>query len=375
MRFTTCVGFILLLVPARGAWCQEVFGSLQGRIVNRDRQPLGSVQVIASGPSLPGERAVVTRSDGHFSLLGLPVGTYRVRIAGIGYRAVVYEGVAVQLGRTADLGETQLEPQTVNLPELVVTGRPAIIDPTTTTVGLNLTAETFEALPTERDYRSIIALLPQANASYYGDAVNIGGSSGSENVYYIDGVNVTDPHNAAAGTSLPYNFVREIQVKEGGYEAEFGKSLGGIINVVTHSAGDRFNAEAFGFVTNHRLADDYRPGLLDAQVTAFSTYDFGLSLSGPIVRQRLSFLAAYNPSFERQDIEIPTLGVFSGPESCPPVRRQAHVAGSSDDRRRPIGIRRPNQPSSRGAVEGDARNPRVTGQPRPVPRVHRMGRH
>lgn len=250
--------------------------------------------------------------------MGLPVGTYRIRVAGIGYRIAIYERVTVQLGRATDLGEMRLEPQTVNLPELVITGRPSNIGPTTTAIGLNLSAETFEALPTERDYRSIIALLPQANASFYGDGVNIGGSTGSENVYYIDGVNVTDSWTAAAGTSLPYNFVEEIQVKAGGYEAEFGKSLGGIINVVTSSPKNRFNAKAFGFVTNHRLAADYRPGLLEARVPAFSTYDMGLSASGPVVPGRLFILAAYNPSFERKDVELLNLGVY-------PDRKTAHV--------------------------------------------------
>src|SRR5439155_19013540 len=95
--------------------------------------------------------------------------------------------------------------------ETVVSGRRFSIEPSSTTIGANVDATTYDALPVGRDYRSVVAFLPHANTSYYtGDPVNIGGATGLENAYFIDGVNVTDDHFQGVVSTfvLPYNFVR-----------------------------------------------------------------------------------------------------------------------------------------------------------------------
>ena len=238
------------------------------------------------------------------------MGSYTVRLTLIGYRAVVYENVRVQLGETTTLGEIRLEATAVQLPGIVVEARSVVIDPTTAAIATNLSAGAIDDLPTDRDYLEIVELLPHANTSYYGDAANIGGATGLENIYYIDGVNVTDPYRGVTGTNLPYNFVQEIQVKQGGYEAEYGKALGGIVNVITHSGGNDFQGSAFGFFTSSALAADARPALLDADVQQFSSWDVGFTLGGPVLRDKLWFFAAYNPSFVNQDIALEGHGVF-----------------------------------------------------------------
>ena len=146
-----------------------------------------------------------------------------------------------------------------------------MIDPSSTTVGLNLASETYEDLPLDRNFRSIVSLALQANTSYLGDEVNISGSTGMENAYFIDGINVTDPFKGATSTNLPYNFVREIEIKTGGYEAEYGRALGGIVNVITPSGGNDFHGQVFGFFTSHRFAGSYRPGVVGSDIDDFAT--------------------------------------------------------------------------------------------------------
>jgi hypothetical protein len=94
-------------------------------------------------------------------------------------------------------------------------------------------------------------------------------------------------------------------VKAGGYEAEYGRATGGIINVITHTGSNQFAGQAFGFYTGNGLSASPRFLLAGAEETQFSIYDFGGSLGGPIVRDRLWFFAAYNPSFRRQRVEAP----------------------------------------------------------------------
>ena len=219
----------------RSGHSQEVTGEVEGWVVREPGTPLANVEVSASGSSLQGVRSVLSDGRGYFRIPALPVGSYWVRFRLIGYRPATYENVRIRLATTTSLGRVHLEAQTVELPELIVSGVATPIDPTTAANRATLTSEQLAELPVDRNFRSSLALLPQANTSYYGDEVNIAGSTGLENIYYVDGINVTDPSNAATSTNLPYNFVQEIELSTGGYEAEYGRALGGIVNVVTPS--------------------------------------------------------------------------------------------------------------------------------------------
>jgi hypothetical protein len=149
-------------------------------------------------------------------------------------------------------------------------------------------------------------LAPQANLSFLPqDEVNIAGSTGPENAYFLDGVNITDPFVGSTSTDLPYNFVRELQVKAGGYEAEYGRATGGIIDVITYTGGNHFGGQVFGFFTGNDLSASPRFAVPEAKESQFSEYDFGGSIGGPILRDRLWFFAAYNPTFRRQAVELP----------------------------------------------------------------------
>ncbi|HTT68649.1 MAG TPA: TonB-dependent receptor, partial [Gemmatimonadales bacterium] len=120
-----------------------------------------------------------------------------------------------------------------------------------------------------------------------------------------DGINITDPNVGDGSLNLPYNFVREVQVTTGGYEAEYGRTQGGLVNVVTNSGGNEFHGQVLGFFTGDGLRAAPRWGVGQSQVAKFSQYDVGFSLGGPIRRDRLWFYAAYNPSFEASDANLP----------------------------------------------------------------------
>ena len=303
---------LALTLTVGNTWSQEVTGGLEGRVLNPQGEALAAVNITIRGASLQGVRSATSDEQGYFRVPALPVGSYTVKISHPAHQGVTYEDVSIRLGNTTTLGEVRLQLPTVEMPEIVVSGKRALIDPTSTTLGANLEARTYEALPVDRNFRSIITLIPQANASFLGDEVNISGSTGLANAYFIDGINVTDPFmgfaKVGASTDLPYNFVKEIQIKSGGYEAEFGRSFGGIANVITYSGENDFHGTIFGFFTDHGLAGEYRRGAIEENVGDFSTYDMGFSLHGPVVRDKLWFFAAYNPNFGNRDIDIPGLG-------------------------------------------------------------------
>ena len=299
---------LLLAVPAV-ARAQAVTGSLAGRIVSTQGEPLANVVVTASGPFLQGTRRVTTDARGYFQLAALPPGEYELRLAHIGYRPVVLQRAVVELGRTTGLETVTLTAQPVELAPLVVTAQAIAIDPVHTTVGGTLDAADYASLPVDRDYKSLITVLPHANESTRGDPVNVGGSTGLENQYYIDGVNVTDTRDASRATSLPSNFVRAVEVKTGGYEAMYGRALGAVVNAVTYSGTNAFEANVFGFVQPSALSLDPRAASAITESGAVS-YDAGARVSGPVLRDRLWYSAAVNPRVDRVDKEITSLGFF-----------------------------------------------------------------
>lgn len=304
-----CSLLFALVTPSNKA--QQVTGNLEGRIVESEEHPLDAVTVVVSGPSLQGNRGTTSDETGFFRVLALPPGSYGVKITHVAYHEVIYTDVVISLGKTMTLGEVHLTLKELIMPEVVVNQTRPLIDPRSTALGGNLEFQTFETLPTERSYQSLLALLPQANTSYLGDPVNIAGSTGLENMFFIDGINVTDAYQGASATNLPYNFVKEIEVRTGGYEAEFGRAGGGLVNVITRSGSNDFRGQAFGFFTNNDFAGTPSRGVVELDLRSYSSYDLGLSLGGPLMTDKIWFFAAYNPTVKQEVIRIQDLGDYT----------------------------------------------------------------
>jgi len=220
---------------------QETTGNIEGRLVDDAGKPIAFANINVTSPSLQGGRGVMSTSDGYFGVFKLPVGTYKVTISHVSYQQVIYEEVDVRLGRTTTLGKVTLASKTYEAPAVIVSEKKPLIDPTTTTIGANLEAEEFKDLPLERDYQSIAILLPHTSETAPGDGVKFAGATPQENRYFVDGVETTDAQFGSGGTILPYNFLQEIEVRAGGYEAEYRSSLGGVYRVrgETSSTGRR----------------------------------------------------------------------------------------------------------------------------------------
>ena len=244
--------FLLVLVPAL-CRAQAVTGSLEGRLLSTQGEPLQNAIVTASGRFLQGTREATTDARGHFLLLWLPAGTYTVQLRALGFGPVAMRDVRIGLGATASLSDVTLAPQTVELAEIVVSGARPLIDPTTAAAATVLDSSAFLALPTERNFRSVAPLVPQANPSPYGDEANVAGATGDENGNFIDGIHVTDPYLGSGSVNLPFNFMREVQVTTAAYAAEYGRTQGGVVNVVTNSGGNEFRGQVLGFFTGDRL--------------------------------------------------------------------------------------------------------------------------
>lgn len=292
------------------AKAQNVVGAMQGTILAPDGGPEADVLVTVAGPHLQGSRSTTTDRHGFFQFLALPHGTYELRVGRIGSRPILVRGILVVLGRATAVPRLTLTPQPIQMDSVVVIAPPVSLDPVNTTMGGVLTAKDYAALPMDRDYKSIISILPHANDSHRGDPVNVGGATGLENQYYIEGVNVNDVLVSNRATSLPYNFVRSVDVRTGAYEAQYGRALGAVVNAVTYSGTNQFETNIFGIAQPGELTmDPAGTAVLREQGAIY--YDVGARVSGPLMRDRLWYSAAVNPRIDRVDKEIEGHGLFS----------------------------------------------------------------
>jgi outer membrane receptor for ferrienterochelin and colicin len=129
--------------------------------------------------------------------------------------------------------------------------------------------------------------------------VTVYGATSLENEYIIDGVNTTGIKLGNQGKSLNNEFVQEVEVKLGGYEAEYGRALGGVINVITKSGGNEFHGDLFGYFDNNSLASSDkrqtdRAAVGQAKVVVPDRVDAGIDVGGYFVKDALWFFGAYD---------------------------------------------------------------------------------
>src|SRR5262249_16750215 len=176
----------------------------------------------------------------------------------------------------------------------------AQVETESTTTGRNLTAKTFQALPTGRNYSSIAQLASGVNtdaSDSRNTSITVYGSTGLENNYLVDGANTTGAGIGNQGKVLNFEFIQEVEFKSSGYEAEYGGAQGGILNVVTKSGGNTFRGDAFGYINRDAMQAENKhlDELTSSGVpTGFSKSDFGLDLGGFILKDQLWFFAAFD---------------------------------------------------------------------------------
>lgn len=293
------VTIALVSVPALA----QQTGDIEGTVVDSNNAPLPGVSVELKSPSLLGTRTTVSDSAGRFRFPAIPPGAYTATAALSGF-SKSEKSVRVSLGATANV------PMTLAISgvkeELVVTGEAPVVDVTKNVVGTSTTIDTIQKLPLGRDFTSIASTV--AGTGNDGN-LTVYGATGLENQYIIDGVNTTGIKIGDQGKNLNNEFVQEVEVKTGGYEAEYSRALGGVINVVTKSGGNEFHGDVFGYYDNKNLAAsdkrvDERALVGSGELTLPRRLDVGADLGGYFVKDRLWFFGAYDRVNRDQDTRV-----------------------------------------------------------------------
>jgi hypothetical protein len=283
----------------------QTTGSIRG-VVQTGQTALPGVTVEAKSPNLQGSRTAVTDAEGRFILTSLPPGSYTITatLEGFGTKAQT-----VQLGLT-QVAVIRIELLPAASEKVTVSGEAVQVETESNTIGRNLDAKAFQALPTGRNYSSIAQLASGVNtdeSDSRNPSITVYGSTGLENSFLVDGANTTGVEIGNQGKVLNFEFIQEVEFKSGGYEAEYGGAQGGILNVVTKSGGNEFHGDAFGYINRNALQASNKH--ID-EITAsgipigFSKSDYGADVGGFVLKDRLWFFAAYDHLINTQDTQI-----------------------------------------------------------------------
>ena len=323
-----CVGVLtaLFISWAGHALAQDTTGTLTGRIIDAQQLPMPGVTVSVAGEK--GTQETTTDAEGRFRVPFLAPGSYTVRATLDGFTTIEQPNLVIRLGQTVDLPLTMAVAGLTQAVE--VRANAALVDRSSTTAGSNLSAELLQSVPVGRRLSDALYLAPGVSSSGGAGQGNpsIAGGSGLENQYVIDGINITNAGYGALGSysivfgslgnGTPFDFIQEVQVKTGGYEAEYGQSTGGIVNVITKSGTNQLRGSAFGYFRLDGLEGDFTPIVSESlsrvesvNTTATSLSDVGLQVGGPIVRDRAFWFAAIDPQWETHSLVAPSAAPLS----------------------------------------------------------------
>ena len=283
------LAMLVALLVALPAWAVDLNSTIKGVVSDVDGLPVPGVELTLTSPNMLGDRTSTTDGDGRYLFTPLPPGVYTLSAAKKGFEDYSSNEFKIQVASTSRLDITILAEGQAQM-EIEVIGAAPAVDTERVASGAVLDAEFLKDVPTGRDYQSATALAPGVVG---GGNANVRGGFDSSNQFYIDGVNITDPMTNTFSANMNYDAIESLQVITGGMDAEYGRSLGGAINIVTKSGGNEFEGQA-------QLIYLKGPGMIIAPAIEEygDTYtnsleeQLVLNLGGPIKKDKVWFFAS-----------------------------------------------------------------------------------
>ncbi len=317
MKRLKIVSLVLLgLFLACGlAIAQVPTGRIIGTVVDDQGTALPGVSIDATSPRMIGKATSITDTKGVYRLFALPPGTYTLTYALTGFKTYIRKDIMLRVEETITVDVT-LVPGALE-EEVTVIGQSPLIDVKSTARGMTLTKDLFSLLPKGRNFDSIMTAVPGVMNEALNAGMSVDGASGAENMFYVDGTMISSVKYGTLGENVSFDFAEEVQFKASGYNAEYGGSLGGVINVITQSGGNEFDGSLLGYYYGTSLQTKQRDQMdLDfadttkakyysynayVGLTTDDTLEAGLNLGGYIIKDKVWFFGSFLPQFFLRD--------------------------------------------------------------------------
>jgi len=296
---------------------QERTGNIEGSVSDPNSALLPGASITVNGLDIGFSRSLKTDSTGNFRLLQVPPGRYRLAVMADGFQGAVSD-VVVSLGQTSTVGFSLqiLASAAVD----VTSGDVANIDTGSNKIQTGISGRRIELTPKSNlNFSGVLRVSPAVREEPLGGGFNIDGSSGAENTFIVDGLEVTNFRTGQLRNvqNVSNDAVSEVQVKTSGFEAEYSGATGGVINVVSRGGGSQFHGNFGAQFQTDRFDADTRPILraltdsvqfiapkransgtfLNPPDDKFNNFFPTANLGGPILKDRLWFFASAAPQY------------------------------------------------------------------------------
>jgi len=264
-----------------------------------------------SGGSLTVPFKTTSDSAGQYRFAAVPPGTgYVISVTSPGFRNARAAGIAVDLGKATTVDVALEVGQVAETIEVSATA--VMVDAQSSASAVAVDKSFFDQIPKGRSFYDLIAVAPGARQEAKSGGYEIDGASGSENTYYLDGMEVTDIQTGVLDSSnqIPVEMVQQVEVKNGVVPSQYGGAMGGVVNAVIRSGGNSFHGEAGFYFNNDAMQGKRRPYLETdpadpnnmtplyfqaRKEDQFTTWQPVLLLGGPIIPNRVFFFTSYEP--------------------------------------------------------------------------------
>ena len=301
---------VAILLTACGLSAQTFRGGIQGTVFDSSGAGVPDAEVVVLGTETNLSRHNATDGAGNYAFTELPLGVYSVTATKAGFQKQVVSGITVTVGAAIHADLTLSPGEAREIVEVVATV--PLVETSSDTTGGTVEGEQAAELPVNgRDFGKAVMLVPGANAdpSSASDSpgsfgsFSMNGNRGRSNNYLLDGTDMNDGYRndpainesgvfGTPATLLPIDALAEIPVISNA-DAEFGRNSGAIVNIVTKSGTNSFHGNAFELFRNNAMDARNFFNTTNVKQNPLHNNQFGGSLGGPIVKDRVFFFFAY----------------------------------------------------------------------------------
>ncbi|MBC7928328.1 MAG: carboxypeptidase regulatory-like domain-containing protein, partial [Bryobacteraceae bacterium] len=310
---SAALAFPLLLFCVADAIAQTSTGTIIGTITDSTGATVAGAKVVVTNTGTNTRLEVSSNEEGGYTAPLLPPGSYNLDVSANGFKTVNQSGIQLRIQQQARV-DVVLQVGEVS-ESISVNADAAVVEATTSSVGKVVNNKAILELPLNtRNVYSLVNLTPGVTGgignAHNGVGFSVNGSRGGTFDVLIDGSSAAFPTvNGFAGVSVfpPIDAVAEFKLQAQNFNAEFGRSMTAVLNVVYKSGSNDFHGSAFEFLRNSVLdANSFFANQRGVPLGSFKRNQFGGQFSGPVIRNKLFFLAAYEALRERSFLERTT---------------------------------------------------------------------
>lgn len=308
---------LVAVCAVANAAAQQTTGNIQGRITDAQGSAVPGVSVTGRNAATGFTRTEVSDAGGVYRLTGLPVGTYDITAELQGFSKFERKGLIVNVGQTVDIA---INMAVAGLEETItVSGETPMIRTTDSAVGGVVDVTKIESLPLNgRQFANLAVTIPGVGLGFHSDPTKstqyspqIAGGNGRNVNYQIDGGDNNDDTVGGLLQLFPLEAIQEFNFVTQRYKAEYGRSNGGVMNIVTKSGTNSFGGSGFMNLRDKGLnAEKFTEKINNLDKQDYRRYQYGGSFGGPIALDRAHFFAAAERTQQDTTQAVNTLGLF-----------------------------------------------------------------